>query len=135
MGFRLENKLRPLRIRFEICHDNDDYDFRSELVSLMISSVKELRSAAVVALEEHNADSFRRAVHKSKSTLILLDDAELFDAIERYKAGLSGITTDEGRLITLSNILHTIEDICESVVESLHEECAQLKARANNQVK
>src|SRR5690606_32770336 len=49
---------------------------------LMSGSLRELRQAAALSLASGGSDLFKRAAHKAKSTLTLIDDTEFNDAVE-----------------------------------------------------
>jgi hypothetical protein len=127
MGYPTSNKLRPLNIKFDIYSDSEDNEFKSELVLLMISSVQELRVAAANAFHLRNADIFKKAAHKAKSTIVILDDNEFAGVVEDYKSHLVEL---ESRLKDDLNPckIEKLNEVCDSIVESLEKEAEQLRS-------
>jgi hypothetical protein len=120
------NKLRPLNIKFDIYSDSEDNEFKSELVSLMIGSVQELRIAAINAYELRNADIFKKAAHKAKSTIVLLDDSEFSGIVEDYKTHLTEFENRSNNDLNPCKI-DKLNEVCDSIVESLEREAEQLR--------
>jgi hypothetical protein len=127
MGYSTSNKLRPLNIKFDVYSDGDDNEFKSELLSLMKGSVLELQSAAVTSFNLRNADIFRKAAHKAKSTLVLLDDTEFFSAVEEFK---EQVVEFEGKNTNELNSckIDKLNELCDSIVESLEKEAEHLRS-------
>lgn len=127
MGYTTSNKLRPLNIKFDVYSDGDDNEFKSELVSLMRGSLLELRQAGILAFKLRSSEIYKKAAHKAKSTLILLDDAELLEAVEDFKVQLM---ESENRLNESMNPckIQKLNDLCDSIVESLEKEAEQLRS-------
>ena len=117
MRYVTGKKLRPLLINFDIYQDSDDLEFRLELVSLMAGSLKELLASASEALEHGKVDLFKKAVHKSKSTLVLLKDNDLDVAVERFTSRLE------------NQEFNRLREICLAVVDSLGEEAIRIKQK------
>jgi hypothetical protein len=80
--------LRNVHIHFEAYGENDP-EFKADLIMLMIGNVQELRDAAQQAYEKRNGKLFTVAVHKTKSTINLLDDQDLQGNIESMKEVLN----------------------------------------------
>jgi hypothetical protein len=127
MGYSTVNKLRPLRINFDIYSDSEDNEFKGELLTLMKGSVLELQVAANESVSIRNADIFRRAAHKAKSTLILLDDDEFFKAVEDLKDFLN---QPEDRINENVNPrkIDTLNELCDRIVESLEKEAERYRS-------
>jgi hypothetical protein len=75
---------KPLSIDFDLYTDGDS-DFKNELVVLMIDNIKELKQSLAEAGKSNNPETFRKACHKVKPTLSMIDDAEYNDIIEVLK--------------------------------------------------
>jgi hypothetical protein len=127
MGYSASNKLRPLNIKFDIYSDSEDNEFKSELVFLMKGSVHELREAATNAFQSRSAEVFKKASHKAKSTLILLDDAEFYDVVEEIKQHLVDF---EGGAVESLNIskLGRLNALCDHIIQSLEREAEHLRS-------
>lgn len=121
MAYSTTNRQRPLNIKFEIYSDSDDREFKSELLTLMKGSVLELQVAAAESLSVWNADIFRKAAHKAKSTLILLDDNELSAAVEDFKEYLM-VHGHRPNEISNPCKIDTLNELCDRIVESLEKE-------------
>jgi hypothetical protein len=127
MDYSTRNKLRPLNIRFDVYSDGDDNEFKSELLSLMKGSVLELQAAALSSLNLRNADIFKKAAHKAKSTLVLLDDNEFFEAVEDFKAQLAEFESKKNTELNPCKI-DKLNELCDSIVESLEKEAKHLRS-------
>ena len=126
MGYSTTNKVRPLNIKFDIYSDSDDTEFKTELVTLMIGSLQELQLSAARSFDERCADIFKKAAHKAKSTLVLLDDNEFFDVVEELK---QCIVERENNHEAINRCkIEKLNDICERIIESLEKEIEQLRA-------
>jgi len=66
------NPERSLSAKLESYTDNDPV-FKKELISLMISNLRELQSAA----QQAKGVVFEKAAHKTKSTITIIDDDEM----------------------------------------------------------
>jgi hypothetical protein len=122
------SKLRPLHIKFDHYNTESDPDFRRELVTLMAGSLSELRHVAAESMAVPKTEIFRKAVHKAKSTISLLNDDELNRTIERFHQALTA-TEQSGGLISSSEELTALSMICESYIESLTHEAASIRQR------
>jgi len=122
MGYVTGKKVRPLHINFSIYQDSDDLEFRVELISLMASSLKDMLTAAVESAKAERIDVFKRAVHKSKSTLVLVNDYELDLAVERFHERFQNVAERETNYKRL-------KDICLAVIDSLDYEAVSLKEK------
>jgi hypothetical protein len=122
MRYTTSNKLRPLNIKFEIYSENEDNKFKCELVSLMRGSVQELQLAAENAFKQRNPEIFKKAAHKAKSTLILLDDHEFFQVVEAFKENLIDFESRS------NDAINKLNELCDSISESLEKEADQLRS-------
>ena len=126
MGYSTVNKLRPLRINFDIYSDSEDNEFKGELLTLMKGSILELQVAANESVNIRNAEIFRRAAHKAKSTLVLLDDEEFFKAVENLKDYLG---QPENRFHEVNpRKIDTLNELCDRIVESLEKEAERYRS-------
>lgn len=121
MAYSTTKNARPLQIKFDIYSDSEDQEFKTELVLLMRGSILELQTAAISTFNVRDADIFRKAAHKAKSTLILLDDADLTRAVDLFKDQVSQGVFSTGSLSVLT-------DLCDSIADSLAREAGQSKA-------
>jgi len=115
-------KERPLHIRFASYGADDDPEFKYELVVLMSGSLRELRQAAALSLASGGSDLFKRAAHKAKSTLTLIDDTEFNDAVETFTTSVAAIEKE-----TRDRAFEQFNTISESIIESLDREADNLK--------
>ena len=116
--------LRPLQIRFDAYGAGDDNEFKYELIVLMTGSIKELKIAAQNAFGYGGPDGLKRAIHKSKSTLTLINDQELFEVVDNLWIALANPNEKE---IHRREALGRFNSISDSIVESLQRESAALK--------
>lgn len=72
---------RPLSIDFEAYAENDP-EFKKELITSMIDNLQELQQCYESAVASRNTQLFSKSCHKVKTTLIMLQDAQLDAAIE-----------------------------------------------------
>jgi response regulator RpfG family c-di-GMP phosphodiesterase len=87
-----------------------DAEFKQELVSLMISNIKELQQALHVSVKNRNPDIFRRLCHKVSPTIGILKDAEFAELIEQLKLKISKPKDVQLRFSEISDrIIHTLE--------------------------
>lgn len=75
---------RPLKVRFDLFADSDT-DFKAELITLLISNIKELQHASYRAYYTADARTYQNISNKVKSTLILLDDDEFTYVVDDLK--------------------------------------------------
>ena len=128
MGYQTKNnRLRPINIKFDIYSDSEDNEFKSELILLMRGSVLELQQAANTSYNLRSADIFKRASHKAKSTLVLLDDQEFFAIVESFKDQLQD-SEDRKNQIMNSGKIDKLNELCDSIAESLQREAEKLRA-------
>ena len=60
---------------------DDDFEFRQELIGLMITNLRELYQAA----QQAHALIFEQATHKVKSTLTIIDNPEINQFVADFK--------------------------------------------------
>ena len=123
MAYVTGKKVRPLHINFDIYQDSDDLEFRVELIGLMAGSLKDMLASASKSFENGRSDVFRKAVHKSKSTLVLLNDNDLNLAVERFTKQF------EINAGALEKDFYRLRDVCGEVVDSLEYEAEMLRQR------
>jgi CheY-like chemotaxis protein len=114
---------RPLKIKFELYADSDA-DFKSELVVLMISNLRELEYASYRAYYSGDARLFQSVTHKVKSTLILLDDQEFTYAVDDLKYAF----TIAEKASCLQQKINKFNYLAESIIKTLDKEMTVLKA-------
>lgn len=100
---------RELFVDFELYADNDP-DFKRELVTLMIDNLTELHGAYKVSATQSDPVLFSKAVHKMKTTLVMLEDPELNTVIEDLKRP----DAEPGNISRFGNI---IAELIESLSE------------------
>ena len=123
MGYVTGKTVRPLHINFDIYQDSNDQEFRIELIGLMANSLKDMLASAAESLENGKVDLFKKAVHKSKSTLVLLNDYDLNLAVEKFAKQFASKEQD------LQKDFSRLRDICLAVVDSLDYEVQRLKQK------
>lgn len=106
---KLKNHLDKTRPEIVIanldrCTDGD-VEFRKELAQLLANNVNELMTSIESALEKNDPEIFTRSVHKTKTTLSILNDKELLDRISAIQSKLKGpdretIKEDVEKMIT-----------------------------------
>ncbi|HTF21566.1 MAG TPA: hypothetical protein VK658_25985 [Chryseolinea sp.] len=87
MNSRLEDgsSRRILFIDFSLYTDDDDPNFKQELIQLMTDNLKELHEAYRHTIEQNDPGHFVKACHKVTTTLIMLADQEFTDFVETLK--------------------------------------------------
>jgi CheY-like chemotaxis protein len=83
------DKTRPEVViaNLDRCTDGD-VEFRKELAQLLAGNVLELMTNIQTALQKNDPEVFIRSVHKTKTTLSILNDTELLDLINRIQEKL-----------------------------------------------
>lgn len=89
---KLKNHLDKTRPEIVIanldrCTDGD-VEFRKELAQLLANNVIELMKSIESSLKENDAEIFVRSIHKTKTTLSILNDKELMDRISLIQTKL-----------------------------------------------
>jgi hypothetical protein len=88
-----------------------DPEFRPVLIDSMINNLLELQQELYISTMRQDPDIFLRAVHKSKTTLSILDNSELSDVVEELKC-----LTNRRKRIVIFDVL------CSEVIRYLREE-------------
>lgn len=125
MTYSASNNRRPIQINFDAYGGNDDDEFKRELVVLMSNSLQELKSAAEQALAANQADIFRKAAHKAKSTLVLLGDQDFMDCVEKLRLDMSA--EQNGPIQVNDQNLNKFMFLSGSIIFSLETEAASIK--------
>jgi len=101
---------RPLNIDFNL-HIAGDLKFKSEFIRLLIANMNELHQAWRTAIETNEETLFKRASHKVKPTLLILNDPELSSVVDALNVTMSDIKTNL-----------QFNKICIAVIQSLEAE-------------
>jgi hypothetical protein len=109
-----------VNIRFD-AYGEDDPDFKADLIMLMIDNIRELQEAAQECSEHKQGKVFSTAVHKTKSTINLLDDPELFLNIESIKEACNNWSDSSLKKVDSFRIFADI------LIRSLEHEAARLR--------
>jgi len=109
-GQQSPSSFRPLFVDFKLHADNDP-DFKTELIDLMIENLKELKNGFQTSQQEGNPEIYQRVFHKVKVSLTLLNDQEFTDTAEALKK-----PSPRQEKIELFN------RICDDIIRSLQEE-------------
>lgn len=117
MGASTSNQLRPVQINFDLYVGSEDNEFKKELIQLMIVNVKELKEAVQEAWKLQNIALYNKAVHKTKSTVGLLNDKEFSETIDHLKNHFS-----ESSISSDPQHIHKLNSLCESIILSLEQE-------------
>ena len=90
------DKTRPEVViaNLDRCTDGD-VEFRKELAQLLANNVIELMASIEATLEKNDPEIFFRTVHKTKTTLSILNDKELLDRISTIQSKLKGSNNEE----------------------------------------
>ncbi|GHN00768.1 diguanylate cyclase [Cytophagales bacterium WSM2-2] len=72
----------PTRSNFNFeMYTQGNEEMKRELAGLFVANLKELKSALHISLNEKNVDAYAHALHKSKTTLAIINDKELNKAV------------------------------------------------------
>jgi hypothetical protein len=121
MNLSKNQELRTVNILFDAYGEHDP-EFKIELIRLMIGDIAELQDAAVLSFESGYDHHFRTTVHKTKSTIKLLDDTEFMESIDHLKE-LFTTSTDITR-----DAIASFGSFAGSIIKSLEFETQRLKA-------
>jgi response regulator RpfG family c-di-GMP phosphodiesterase len=80
-----------LAANLDKCTDGD-MEFRRELAQLLANNISELLTNIEKALKLNDPTIFVRAVHKTKTTLSILDDGELSETLNRLQSKIGADT-------------------------------------------
>jgi CheY-like chemotaxis protein len=114
---------RPLKIRFELYTDSD-VDFKTELVGMMISNLRELQTASYKAYYAGDGRTYQTISHKVKSTLILIDDLEYTYTVDDLKSAFS----KGEKPALLQEKINKFNYLTEGIVKTLDGEITSLRA-------
>lgn len=90
----------------------NDWDFLSKLVHQSIVGLEELQTDYQEAMETHNLEKLRAAIHKIKPTLIILESNILLGYLEEAKLILSEKKVDAADVFVNSALVnHIVEEI------------------------
>lgn len=95
------------------CTDGD-VEFRKELAQLLANNVIELITSIQSSLEKNDPEIFVRSVHKTKTTLSILNDKDLLERIGLIQAKLK-----EGNRENLDEDVETMISRCKKTIEVL----------------
>jgi CheY-like chemotaxis protein len=101
------------------CTDGDT-EFRRELAQLVANNVIELMTNIEKALEANDPEIFIRAVHKTKTTLGILNDVELLEEITIIQTKLK-----EPNAVDLQTHVKKMIDRCQKTIDLLNRVSAQ----------
>lgn len=96
------------------CTDGDP-EFRKELAMLLANNIIELMANMESALQKHDANIFIRAVHKTKTTLSILNDSEINEGINFIQTKLK-----ESPAADLGQHAEILKLRCDKTVNILH---------------
>jgi DNA-binding NtrC family response regulator len=95
------------------CTDGDQ-EFRKELAQLLANNVIELMTSIESSLAQNDPEIFIRSVHKTKTTLSILNDKELMDRISLIQTKLK-----EGNRESLDGHVEKMLIRCKKTIEVL----------------
>jgi hypothetical protein len=121
MNASQNHNLRNVNIHFD-AYGEDDPVFKADLIVLMIDNVRELLEAAGEAYHQKDSKLFSTAVHKTKSTINLLNDPDLFVSIESIREAFNNWSDEILQKIEAFRIFVDV------LIRSLEHEAALLKA-------
>ena len=94
----------------------NDWDFLGKLIHQSILGLEELHIDYQEALETHNIDKLRAAIHKIKPTLIILESNILLEYLEEAKQIIGEKKIDAGKIfINSASVNQAIEEIIETL--------------------
>ncbi len=96
------------------CTDGDP-EFRKELAMLLANNIIELMANLENALKKHDPNIFIRAIHKTKTTLSILNDSAINEKISIIQSKLKESPTDD-----LSHHAELLKSRCDKTVGILH---------------
>jgi hypothetical protein len=97
------------------CTDGDP-EFRRELAQLLANNITELLTNVEKALVHKDANIFIRAVHKTKTTLSILNDGELTEDI-----GIVSAKLKETEPVDLEQSVERLTSKCRSTIAVLNQ--------------
>lgn len=110
------DKTRPEVViaNLDRCTDGD-VEFRKELAQLLANNVIELMTNVELALQRKDPEIFIRSVHKTKTTLSILNDTELLEQINFIQARLKDDDREK-----LDSYVKKMVDRCRKTIEVLN---------------
>jgi hypothetical protein len=113
---------RPLYLNFGLYGDGDaDAEFKEELTFLMIGNIQELQQDFHRAVSQQNPDIFRKACHKAKVPLHMLDDTEFTALTEELKSRMSSDPSGH----SFADRIGLFDMLCAAIINSLELEAAK----------
>lgn len=110
-----KNQPEVVMANLDRCTDGD-VEFRKELAQLLANNIIELMGNLEKAIQQRDVNIFVRAVHKTKTTLSILNDAQLFEQINTIQAKLKeGLTPD------LDSHVDTFKKRCDRTIHILND--------------
>jgi len=122
MSTESSQSLRSVNIRFD-AYGEDDPEFKADLIMLMVDNLLELKEAAKACSETKDGKAFSAVIHKTKSTINLLDDPDLFLNIESIKEACNNWS---------DSTLKKVDSFCiftDILIRSLEHEAGRLRGR------
>jgi hypothetical protein len=109
------DKTRPEVViaNLDRCTDGD-VEFRKELAQLLANNVIELMTSIKETLQKNDPEIFVRSVHKTKTTLSILNDKDLLERISTIQTKLK-----EGNRENLDKEIDAMISRCQKTVEVL----------------
>jgi hypothetical protein len=107
---------RPLSIDFNSYTDGDP-DFKRELISHLISNIKELQQA-LPDLDPNTSINFIQVLHKVKTTVMMLEDKEFTETLEEIRSSVISRQPFE----FIKRKLNVLSVLCDQLIESLSAE-------------
>lgn len=99
-----------------------DPEFKRELAGLLVKNIYELQDALNLTFEKGDAEFFRAACHKVKTTLGMLGDADYSALVDQLKQKVSGDPVING----LEQKLADFKTLSEKIIAGLKEEMNSL---------
>jgi CheY-like chemotaxis protein len=120
--YMMDENLRPLTIKFDAYNDGEVI-FKLNILDLMISNIRDLQQALSNALFKKDIKAYKKAAHKVRSTLIILDDREFSQLIDT----LTDLFEREDNLQSSHHVINKFTQLSESIIRSLDKETRNLK--------
>jgi hypothetical protein len=109
--------MKTLHIDFDLYTDGDD-DFKQELVSLIVADIKELQKCLALTAELNELNILHRGLHKSKTTLEMINDPELVHLLDEFKMKIeNGKTDGHPSSPEIGPLVKLFEELIESLSE------------------
>lgn len=113
---RITRRIEFTMQRFEQldAYTEGDPDFKVVLMKLIIDNLQELKQALAKAILENDPTPFSKACHKSKTTLVMLNIAELSNTAEELTKTIQA--QDKSRVFI---------SLCDDLIRNLADEIAR----------